>query len=159
MAEIGVNGQWGIFSMVIPGRVGYQCSNFYRHLVKTGQVKDSNYVIDEQGKAHYLFSKGVIKKNSRKRLPNESEDDSGGNEGNDGEGISSVAVAVNRSSNGHNGGDSYRVSKRTSGSETTNKKKRKKTKRSDDDDDDDEEDLEDDEEYRPSASRRRQYGK
>lgn len=28
--EIGVNGQWGIFSMVIPGRVGYQCSNFYR---------------------------------------------------------------------------------------------------------------------------------
>ncbi len=29
--EIGVNGQWGIFSMVIPGRVGYQCSNFYRY--------------------------------------------------------------------------------------------------------------------------------
>jgi hypothetical protein len=28
--EIGVNGQWGIFSMIIPGRVGYQCSNFYR---------------------------------------------------------------------------------------------------------------------------------
>lgn len=59
--EIGVNGQWGIFSMVIPGRVGYQCSNFYRHLVETGQVVDPNYVIDEKGKAHYLFSKGICK--------------------------------------------------------------------------------------------------
>src|SRR4051812_19926888 len=26
----GANGQWGIFAMKIPGRVGYQCSNFYR---------------------------------------------------------------------------------------------------------------------------------
>lgn len=31
MKEVGVNGQWGIFSMAIPGRVGYQCSNFYRY--------------------------------------------------------------------------------------------------------------------------------
>ena len=32
MEEVGVSGKWGIFSMVIPGRVGYQCSNFYRYL-------------------------------------------------------------------------------------------------------------------------------
>ena len=32
-AEIGIDGQWGIFSMAIPGRVGYQCANFYRHAV------------------------------------------------------------------------------------------------------------------------------
>ena len=30
MKEVGVNHKWGIFSMSIPGRVGYQCSNFYR---------------------------------------------------------------------------------------------------------------------------------
>ncbi|KAL1923320.1 uncharacterized protein VTP21DRAFT_8300 [Calcarisporiella thermophila] len=56
LAEIGANGQWGIFAMGIPGRVGYQCSNFYRLLVESGRVKDPNYVLDERGKAHYLFS-------------------------------------------------------------------------------------------------------
>jgi hypothetical protein len=66
--EVGVNGQWGIFSITIPGRVGYQCSNFYRHLIQTGKIKDDNYVIDENGKAHYLFSKGICKhKKSHKR--------------------------------------------------------------------------------------------
>ncbi|CAG8648911.1 10394_t:CDS:10 [Acaulospora morrowiae] len=56
LKEIGSDGQWGIFSMTIPGRVGYQCSNFYRLLIETGRVKDPNYVLDEKGKAHYLFS-------------------------------------------------------------------------------------------------------
>jgi len=26
LAEVGADGQWGIFSMTIPGRVGYQVS-------------------------------------------------------------------------------------------------------------------------------------
>ncbi|RHZ67009.1 hypothetical protein Glove_303g36 [Diversispora epigaea] len=56
LKDIGSDGQWGIFSMTIPGRVGYQCSNFYRLLIETGRVKDPNYVLDEKGKAHYLFS-------------------------------------------------------------------------------------------------------
>ncbi|CAG8702736.1 5798_t:CDS:10, partial [Funneliformis caledonium] len=56
LKEIGADGQWGIFSMAIPGRVGYQCSNFYRLLIETGRVKDPNYVLDEKGKAHFLFS-------------------------------------------------------------------------------------------------------
>jgi hypothetical protein len=56
LAEIGADGQWGIFSMTIPGRVGYQCSNFYRQLVVNGEVHDPNYVIDEKGKVHYLFA-------------------------------------------------------------------------------------------------------
>lgn len=34
-----------------------QCSNFYRLLVETGEIKDPNYVLDEKGKAHYLFDK------------------------------------------------------------------------------------------------------
>ena len=32
MAEVGVSGKWGLFAMTIPGRVGYQCSNFYRYV-------------------------------------------------------------------------------------------------------------------------------
>ncbi|KAL0077084.1 hypothetical protein F4703DRAFT_1961411, partial [Phycomyces blakesleeanus] len=55
--EVGANGQWGIFSIKIPGRVGYQCSNYYRLLVETKKIKDPNYVIDERGKSHYLFDK------------------------------------------------------------------------------------------------------
>ncbi|PVV03420.1 hypothetical protein BB560_002097 [Smittium megazygosporum] len=56
LAEIGANGSWGIFSMVIPGRVGYQCSNYYRYLIQNNLIKDPNYVLDKNGKAHYLFS-------------------------------------------------------------------------------------------------------
>ncbi|KAI7872664.1 hypothetical protein BDF14DRAFT_1877150 [Spinellus fusiger] len=57
LEELGANGQWGIFAMKVPGRVGYQCSNFYRLLVETGEVNDPNYVLDAKGKAHYLFDK------------------------------------------------------------------------------------------------------
>ncbi|KAI8144195.1 hypothetical protein BJV82DRAFT_668025 [Fennellomyces sp. T-0311] len=57
LEEVGANGQWGIFAMKVPGRVGYQCSNFYRLLVETGEINDPNYVLDEKGKAHYLFDK------------------------------------------------------------------------------------------------------
>ncbi|KAI8321692.1 hypothetical protein GQ54DRAFT_297874 [Martensiomyces pterosporus] len=56
LKEIGANGQWGIFSMTIPGRVGYQCSNYYRYLVENRLIHDPNYVLDEKGKAHYLFT-------------------------------------------------------------------------------------------------------
>jgi hypothetical protein len=57
LEEVGANGQWGIFAMKVPGRVGYQCSNFYRLLVETNEIQDPNYVVDEKGKAHYLFDK------------------------------------------------------------------------------------------------------
>ncbi|KAJ2761355.1 hypothetical protein H4S06_001248 [Coemansia sp. BCRC 34490] len=56
LREIGANGQWGIFSMAIPGRVGYQCSNYYRYLVENRLIDDPNYVLDENGKAHFLFT-------------------------------------------------------------------------------------------------------
>ncbi|KAK8813159.1 hypothetical protein WA158_002751 [Blastocystis sp. Blastoise] len=51
----GVDYQWGIFSTHIPGRVGYQCSNFYRLLVKDGEIVDPNYVFDEKGKLKFQF--------------------------------------------------------------------------------------------------------
>jgi hypothetical protein len=55
MNEVGVNGQWGIFSKAIYGRVGYQCANFYRQLIECGEISDNRYAIDENGKAHFIF--------------------------------------------------------------------------------------------------------
>ena len=60
----GANGQWGLFSMAIPGRVGYQCSNFYRMLIETKAIKDPNYFLDDKGKAHYKFSTRMAKVNA-----------------------------------------------------------------------------------------------
>ncbi|KAI9019554.1 hypothetical protein CLU79DRAFT_704668 [Phycomyces nitens] len=34
---------WGLFSIAIPHRVGYQCMNYYRKLVKDGVLKDDAY--------------------------------------------------------------------------------------------------------------------
>ena len=34
-----VAGRWGLFSIAIPGRVGYQCSNYHRKLKADGIVK------------------------------------------------------------------------------------------------------------------------
>ncbi|KAJ3096830.1 adenylate kinase [Phlyctochytrium planicorne] len=53
LEEVGAT-QWGIFSMAIPGRVGYQCSNFYRTLIKSGEIKDPNYIV-ENGNLRYAF--------------------------------------------------------------------------------------------------------
>lgn len=75
LKEVGANGQWGIFSIAIPGRVGYQCSNYYRLLIQTGQVHDPNYVVDDKGKVHYLFEKrnadGAVQKTFRTHAPHQ----------------------------------------------------------------------------------------
>jgi len=49
-----MSGDWGMFSLAIPGRVGYQCSNFYRKLVESGEIYDSAYVKGEGGKLHHI---------------------------------------------------------------------------------------------------------
>lgn len=61
--EVGVDGEWGIFSMAIPGRVGYQCCNFYRRLIASGEVVDPAYFIDENNKVKKISANG------RKRQP------------------------------------------------------------------------------------------
>ena len=48
-----INGDWGLFSLTIPGRVGYQCSNFYRKLVEAGEIYDSRYIKGEDGNIHH----------------------------------------------------------------------------------------------------------
>ena len=58
--------------MNIPGRVGYQCSNFYRQLIKEGEIKDDNYTFDKNGKLVFKFrdksgNSTLVRRNSRRR--------------------------------------------------------------------------------------------
>lgn len=48
-----IHGEWGLFSRAIPGRVGYQCSNFYRKLIIAGELTDTKYKVDKDGKLHH----------------------------------------------------------------------------------------------------------
>jgi len=55
--EMGVNQHWGIFSQTIKGRVGYQCSNYWRQMMKDGWVKDPNYWIRSDGSFQFKRAK------------------------------------------------------------------------------------------------------
>merc|ERR1712228_1116047 len=55
--ECGVNVHWGTFSMKIPGRVGYQCSNYWRQMMKDQWVKDPNYWIRGDGSFQFKRAK------------------------------------------------------------------------------------------------------
>ncbi|KAF1800853.1 Homeodomain-like DNA binding domain-containing transcription factor [Mucor lusitanicus] len=65
---MGTEGQWGLFSKGIPGRVGYQCSNYYRFLIETKQLQDEKYVIASNGKPLYTFEKKLADGTIEKRL-------------------------------------------------------------------------------------------
>jgi len=60
---------WGVFSKCIPGRVGYQCSNYYRTLVKLGTVEDKNYTVDNQGVMRFNFKTGGVPSKPMKKRP------------------------------------------------------------------------------------------
>jgi len=73
LTELGSNDKWGVFSQVIPGRVGYQCSNYYRQLIKEKCVIDPNYYVDNTGKLHFRRfgeenKKNKTSKNIQERL-------------------------------------------------------------------------------------------
>ncbi|EAX88286.1 hypothetical protein TVAG_132910 [Trichomonas vaginalis G3] len=48
-----ITGEWGLFSRALPGRVGYQCSNFYRKLINSGELYDPKYVRSDDGMIHH----------------------------------------------------------------------------------------------------------
>lgn len=76
LQQVGADGNWGIFSQAIPGRVGYQCSNFYRKLLGEGVVCDPNYFQDSRGKWHFRFnSGGILRKCARRPTRPASNDD------------------------------------------------------------------------------------
>lgn len=130
LAEVGANGQWGIFAMKVPGRVGYQCSNFYRLLVETNEIQDPNYVLDAKGKAHYLFDKKTADGNTEKTFRTHSK-----------HGTGRASASTSSSTR------KPRASAAASASNTTEKKPKPKKKRrrgwNSDDDDEEENDFED----------------
>ncbi|KAI8875491.1 hypothetical protein K501DRAFT_233613 [Backusella circina FSU 941] len=129
LSEVGANGQWGIFAMKVPGRVGYQCSNFYRLLVETNEIQDPNYVLDEKGKAHYLFDKKTADGQVEKTFRTHSKHGGG-------------RAATPRSTTTRKARASP-SSPSTSGTEKKSRKKKRKSRSWNSDDDDEEDDLED----------------
>ena len=53
--------------MKIPGRVGYQCSNFYRQLVRDGEIKDENYEVNSDGKLVFRLRNSAGKNGEKKK--------------------------------------------------------------------------------------------
>ncbi len=53
--------------MKIPGRVGYQCSNYYRQLIREGVIIDDNYYIDEKNKLSFKFKSHFGNEKTQKR--------------------------------------------------------------------------------------------
>ena len=46
--ELGISDScWGLFAVPITGRLGYQCSNFYRSLIKEGKIITDRYSVIE----------------------------------------------------------------------------------------------------------------
>ena len=71
LKEMGRDGppQWGIFSQAIPGRVGYQCANFYRKLLMDGEIKDPMYVKGPDGKLHFIKRKKSAPESRKQEAP------------------------------------------------------------------------------------------
>ena len=50
--------------------MGYQCSNFYRQLIREGEIHDDNYMFDENGKLVFKFrDRRNRTKSSRRNSP------------------------------------------------------------------------------------------
>ena len=57
--KYGCGDKWGLFSSWLPGRVGYQCSQYYRkHMIKEGLVQDPNFAFSTSGDPVYVGRKG-----------------------------------------------------------------------------------------------------
>jgi hypothetical protein len=61
-----VGSAWGIFSVPLIHRVGYQCSNHYRALLRSSYLQDSNYRDDGTGNMKYT---GGVKDTNDKVAP------------------------------------------------------------------------------------------
>lgn len=57
--DLNVNdGLWGLFAVPFIGRLGYQCSNYYRYLIAEGKIRDPKYQKMENGKISYIHGSG-----------------------------------------------------------------------------------------------------
>ena len=57
--KFGAGDKWGLFSSYIPGRIGYQCSQYYRkHMIKNCLIQDPNFAFTSSGQPVYVGNKG-----------------------------------------------------------------------------------------------------
>lgn len=56
-----------MFSRKIPGRVGYQCSNYYRQLIREGVIIDDNYYVDQNNRLAFKFKTRSNSVSTKKR--------------------------------------------------------------------------------------------
>lgn len=68
------DGLWGLFAVPIRGRLGYQCSNFYRLLIKDGKLHDDRYQLEDGKLVFKQGSKKPVPPNSMKILEQEAFD-------------------------------------------------------------------------------------
>eukprot|EP01083_Nonionella_stella_P074512 202166_1 len=59
--ELGITGQWGLFSRTIPSRNGLQCSQYWQHLIDSGYVLSLSFV-DVGPDPKYPFKRKWIQK-------------------------------------------------------------------------------------------------
>lgn len=55
--------------MKIPGRVGYQCSNYYRQLIREGVIIDDFYYINEKNLLSFKFKSHMTGKSKKRAHP------------------------------------------------------------------------------------------
>jgi hypothetical protein len=63
-------GKWGLFARGIPGRVGYECRNYYDRLVKAGEFEDDRYGEDMKVMKKSEREGGSVASTPKKRAPN-----------------------------------------------------------------------------------------
>ena len=56
--------------------MGYQCSNFYRQLIREGEIHDDNYTFDENGKLVFKFRDKRNRTKSRRHNSKQESDSS-----------------------------------------------------------------------------------
>ena len=53
--EFGVGDKWGLFASHVQHRVGYACSQIYRHkIIPNGLLLDDTFRVDERGRAVWV---------------------------------------------------------------------------------------------------------
>jgi len=72
--KFGCGDRWGLFSSHIPGRVGYQCANYYRgYVLPRGEIVDPNYKFTLTGEV--IYSPSLKSSTSDETEPDQSTSD------------------------------------------------------------------------------------
>jgi len=98
------NFQWGLFSKHIPGRVGYQCSCFYRTLLKSREIKEDLVEACKNRDQAASSSKKRKRRVTRHKKPTVDEEEDSANDEDDDDEESSTPTPDDSTENSSHGG-------------------------------------------------------